>query len=236
MYNDAMQQSLDIVSAPDIPRLTETSRRLPETDGVPLESPWHRAAMNLLIEILIFLWRDRNDFYVGGNMFLHYSTRRARNEDFKGPDFFYVKGVERDRPRESWIVWEEGGKYPNLIVEFLSRTTAEADRTTKKDLYEQIFRTPEYFWFDPEANDLQGFRLVNGSYQCVAPDSRGWLWSEQLQLWLGKWSGEYLGQEAVWLRFYDAAGNLVPTRAEAAEAESARLKARLAEHGLSSQP
>src|SRR5438445_616423 len=163
------------------------------------------------------------------------ASRRVQNDDFKGPGFFFVDGVDRRRPRESWIVWEEDGKYPNLIVELLSRTTAKVDRTTKKDLYEKTFRTPEYFCFDPESNLLEGWRLVNGVYQDITPDGRGWLWSEQLKLWLGTWTGEYLGQQATWLRFYDAAGQLVPMKAEAVEAELARLKARLAEKGLSTE-
>jgi hypothetical protein len=69
-------------------------------------------------------------------------------------------------------------------------------------------------------------------------------------MWLGPWEGEHSGDRAVWLRFYDADGVLVPTgfeaerqraeaerrraeaerrRAEASEAELARLRARLAE-------
>src|SRR5271169_3507913 len=51
----------------------ELTRRLPDTDEVPLETPWHRGGMNLLIHILTYHWRDRRDFYVGGNMFLYYS-------------------------------------------------------------------------------------------------------------------------------------------------------------------
>jgi len=39
------------------------------------------------------------------------------------------------------------GKYPNLIVEILSDSTAAIDRGLKKQLY-QAFRTPDYFWFD----------------------------------------------------------------------------------------
>ena len=48
-------------------------------------------------------------------------------------------------------------------------------------------------------------------------------------LWLGTWKGPYRGYEDVWLRFYDGDGRCVPTAAEAAEAEVAQLKARLAE-------
>jgi Uma2 family endonuclease len=43
------------------------------------------------------------------------------------------------------VVWEEGGRYPEVIFEFLSPSTRQADRTVKKELYEQVFRTPEYY-------------------------------------------------------------------------------------------
>ncbi len=140
--------------------------------------------------------------------------------------------MDRHRPRESWIVWEEDGKYPDLITEFLSRSTAHHYRGTKKELYEKTFRTPEYFCFDPESNRLEGWRLSNGRYQDIAVNERGWMWSERLGLWLGTWEGEYLGQRAVWLRFYDSGGNLIPLHSESAEAEIARLRALLADKGL----
>jgi len=39
-------------SIPDIPQLD-----LPEEDGIPLESDWHRAQMNLLIDVVKHRWR-----------------------------------------------------------------------------------------------------------------------------------------------------------------------------------
>jgi Uma2 family endonuclease len=247
-------------STPDFAALEAFTRQLPETDGVPLESPWHFASISLFIESLNYRWRDRNDFYCGGNMFLYYSPRHVRNEDFKGPDFFYVCGVDRHRPREFWVVWEEDGKYPDLIIELLSHSTAKADRTTKKDLYEKTFHTQEYYCYDPYTRKLEGWDLVKRQYRAMVPNERGWLWSDVLQLWLGEWVGEYQGQPGVWLRFYDSNGELVPIKAEAvqqeveteqqradaeqqradgeqqradaAEAELARLKAFLAEKGI----
>jgi len=224
-----MAETLAVI--PDFHQLAGIPERLPETDGVPLETPWHHAAISLLIEVLTCLWHDREDFFAGGNMFLYYSKRRRQNEDFRGPDFFVVEGVERRRPRESWIVWEEHDKYPDVILELLSRTTAEADLTTKKDLYEKTFRTPEYFCLNPENQRLQGWRLVNGVYQDIIPDPRGWLWSERLKAWLGTWEGEYLGQKGTWVRLYDESGRLVPLNAEAdkSKAEAAEMKAEAAE-------
>jgi len=66
-------------------------------DGEPLESNRHRTAMNALIRSLHEAWAHRNDFFVGGNMFIYYSNRQIRNEDFRGPDFFVVLGVDTNK-------------------------------------------------------------------------------------------------------------------------------------------
>lgn len=187
-------------------------------DGEPLESNGHRTAMNALIESVHEAWAHRNDFFVGGNMFVYYSNRQVRNEDFRGPDFFVVLGVDTNKSRKAWVAWEEGSCLPDVIIELMSPTTAHIDTGIKKDLYEQEWKTSEYFVFDPfNPNSLQGWRLDDyGRYQPLRPDARGWLWSETLELWLGTWSGIILREPAVWLRFYDRDGNLVPLPQEAA--------------------
>lgn len=114
-------------------------------------------------------------------------------------------GVER-KSRKSWVVWAENGKYPNLIVEVLSQSTAAVDRGLKKQIYQDIFRTPDYFWFDPETLELAGFHLVDGQYQPLEPNPQGRLWSQQLSLYLG------IHQEQ--LRFFTPEEELVLTEAE----------------------
>jgi Uma2 family endonuclease len=206
-------------------------------DGEPLESNRHRIAMNVLIRSTqqVFLERGRSDTFVGGNMFVYYSRNQAMNRDFRGPDFFAVLGVERDRDRQGWVVWEEQGRYPDVIVELLSASTAAVDKGVKKDLYEQVFKTPDYFVFDPFApTSLQGWRLdLAQGYQPLSPNERGWLWCETLGLWLGTWDGtidrEPITGSCQWLRLYDREGNLMPLPEEAAQQRAEREKQR-AEH------
>jgi hypothetical protein len=153
-------------------------------------------------------------------------------------------GTNPNPNRRSWVVWREEGKYPNLIVEILSDSTAKVDREEKKQIYQDVFRTPDYFWFDPESLEFAGFTLISGQYQPITPNSQGWLWSQQL--------GLYLGLSANKLRYFTPEGELVPTPAEAAqqaenravEAEnqvqqerqkSAKLAAKLRELGINPQ-
>jgi Uma2 family endonuclease len=185
------------------------------SDEPPLETELHLRQILLLIESLERLWQDRQDFYAFGNLTIYYSPHQRKSEDFRGPDFFVVLGTER-KSRKSWTVWEEGGKYPNVIIELLSDSTAKTDRGVKKEIYQDIFRTPDYFWFDPDSLEFQGFHLVDGRYEPLLPNDQGWLWSQQLQLWLGVVDRQ--------LRFLTAAGRLVLTPQEANERLAAKLK------------
>lgn len=185
------------------------------SDEPPLETDLHRLQMTLLIQCLEWLWRSRDDFYASGNITIYYSPRQRKSEDFRGPDFFVVLGTER-KTRKSWVVWEEGGNYPNVIIELLSDSTAATDKGLKKEIYQNTFRTPEYFWFDPNNLEFAGFMLVGGKYQPLSPNTQGWLWSQQLEL--------YLGVDGDKLRFFTAEGELVPTPEEVAEQETQRAE------------
>src|SRR4028118_46672 len=100
------------------------------SDEPPLETYRHLKQIILLLTSLERLWQDRQDFFAGANLSIYYSTRQRKSEDFRGPDFFVVLDTEY-KERKSWMVWEEDGKYPNLILEILSDTTAQIDRGLK---------------------------------------------------------------------------------------------------------
>jgi Uma2 family endonuclease len=218
-----MSQVIEVVERyilPDFPNID-----LPDEDGVPLETNWHRVQINLLVDVVKQHWRDRQDFFAGGNMFIYYSLQQARTRDYKGPDFFVVKEIDGAHDRRKWVVWEENGRYPDVIVELLSPSTAQADLGAKKRIYERTFHTPDYFCYDPDRDQLQGWRLKDMRYEALRPDAHGRLWSAELHAWIGTWEGIYLQQQAVWLRLFDTDGNLIPTESEAeyqrAEAEAA---------------
>ncbi|MFN7945626.1 MAG: Uma2 family endonuclease [Blastocatellia bacterium] len=185
------------------------------SDEPEMESTLHYAQLAMLVAMLERHWRDRNDYFIGANLTVYYSRLQLKTRDFRGPDFFLVLNTEK-RERTSWVVWEENGKYPDLIIELLSDSTADVDREIKKELYQDHFRTPEYFWFSPVTLELAGFRLHGRRYAEITPDERGWRWSEVLNLYLGVENGR--------LRYFTAAGALVPTPDEAADAEALRAE------------
>ncbi|MCU0571247.1 MAG: Uma2 family endonuclease [Oculatellaceae cyanobacterium Prado106] len=206
---------------------------LPYEDGEPLETPRHRSAMNLLIRSLAHYWSQRIDYFVGGNMFLYYSSAQVKNREFRGPDFFVCLDVERDRDRKYWAIWDEGGKYPDVIIELMSESTATVDQGEKKHLYERTFKTADYYVYDPyDGRSLQGWHLGEGQrYQEIQPDAQGRLWCQSLNLWLGNWEGTIDDATTQWLRFYDADQQLVllPEEAAVLKAEAAEQKAEAAE-------
>ena len=60
-----------------------------------------------------------------------------------------------------------------------------------------------------------GYRLQGDEYVSIAPNERGWLWSEVLGVWLGVSDAPFLGWRYRWLRFYREDGSLVLTGEEA---------------------
>ena len=183
------------------------------SDEPPLESDLHREQIDSLIRLIRWLFRlgsdrARSDVYVAGNLTVYYSPNQKKSEFFRGPDVFVVLGTD-PMPRRSWTVWHEGGLYPNLIVELLSPSTAEVDRTDKKALYQSVWRVPEYFWFDPVSLEFQGFSLTHGIYEPIVPTTEGWLWSQEL--------GVYLGISTDRLRLFAPNGLMIPFPEEDAE-------------------
>jgi Uma2 family endonuclease len=201
-----------------------------DSDEPNLETDFHRRQIDLLIRLLEAWWHDRTDFYISGNLTVYYNEQQLRNRDFRGPDVFVVLGAEK-RDRRSWSIWYEGGKYPNIVIELLSDSTAKVDKTTKKDLYQDVWRVPEYYYFHPETLEFAGFRLVDSKYVPIVPNAAGHLPTEQLDLALG-----LHGQQ---LRWFTATGELVPLpedaerqAREAAEARTAKLEAYLRSQGI----
>ena len=178
------------------------------SDEPPLETYQHLQQIIILLKSLQWLWRDRDDYFCAGNLTIYYSPNQKKSEYFRGPDFFVVLDTTNDETRKSWVVWQENGKYPNVIVEILSDSTAKTDREEKKQIYQEIFRTPDYFWFDPVTMEFEGFTLVSGKYQAIERNESGWLYSQQLGLYLGIYEGK--------LRYFTPEGDLVPTPEEVA--------------------
>lgn len=165
---------------------------------------------------------------------------------YKRPDWFGVVGAPRlyddGDLRLSYVIWQECIS-PMIIVELLSPGTEKEDlgdtppskrnglsnRTrekppTKWEVYEQILRVPYYVVFSRYTDQLRVFKLTGGSYQELELAELR-VWMPEIELNLGIWQGTYKGITRLWLRWYDAQGNLIPTDGERLEQERDRAEA-----------
>jgi Uma2 family endonuclease len=211
-----------------------TEDELPYEDGVPMESDRHAQQIELLKEALQLHWADKPDVCIAGNLGVYYSLDQAQKQNFRAPDFFIALGVPR-RQRKSYVIWQEG-KAPDLVIELLSDSTADADRGIKKRIYQDSMRVPEYILFDMETGAMEAFRLgiaektLHTEYIGVGlGKDNDFVSNAAPHLGLRCWEGEFRSTWGVWLRWYDTeTGEFLPTGIETARLERKRAE-RLAE-------
>jgi len=192
-------------------------------DPHPPDTMRHRANATLLVRAIRAHCAGQ-DVYAAAEQWVYFSTAQVKNNDFRAPDVYVVRGVE-DRERQAWVVWEEGGVMPHLVVELLSDTTRNVDLGEKLRVYEQVLRTPEYFVYDPFRPEApRHFRLEDSGYIEVVPNALGRFPTRVLRGWLGTWEGTYEDIEARWLRLFDLDGEVVWTPEERAEHEAQRAE------------
>ncbi len=150
----------------------------------------------------------------------------------KAPDWFYVPqvhSVPEGVIRRSYTPNTDGAGV-TIVMEFLSEAEGGelSIRSTppygKLHFYEQILQIPTYVTYDPYDSSLEVRYLQDGRYILHTVDNQGRLWIPQLELYLGIWSGERLGQTMNWLRWWDKSGNLLLWSSEQAAQERQRAE------------
>lgn len=209
-------------------------------DEVP-QTERHFWTLNRLALGLYAHFSSRKDIHIAGDFKLLWGIPGLAGP---APDFavtFGVRNKEEDRVFFDCVLEETR---PSLIVEIVDSTHPELRRNDyerKVEIYERG-RIPEYIIIEPPhpVTDhhclLTGYRLgAGGKYQPIQPDPRGFLLSETTNLLFG------VVEDSQTLQVIDAAtGERLLTsldakkarraaeeRAEAAEAEVARLRAEL---------
>jgi Uma2 family endonuclease len=191
------------------------------------ETEVHILALVHLLAALRYFFRKQPDVYVIGNMFLYY---RQGNKRFnKAPDIMVVKGVDTAVRRRSYKLWEEGVP-PSVIIELTSEETKSEDIVTKPALYASL-GVKEYFLFDPMFEyldeQLLGYRMVEGEYTPIQPDSDGDLHSEELGV-IFSVDGDLLRvvdpQTGLFIPELDEAAERLEQEAQRAEQEAQRAE------------
>lgn len=225
-----------------LPSMYDLPSEDPEEPGLPDE--FHDLQPHLLSQTLrIQGYGDQ--MFTGTDLNLYYDVRHPLWQ--KRPDWFLVLGVPRLYDgidlRASYVVWQEGVN-PFMVVELLSPGTAQEDLgeqaeseslisngqvqetpPRKWQVYEQILRVPYYLVFSRYTNQLRCFQLRGSRYEEQQLDEANpRLWIPELGLGLGLWQGNYDGITRLWLRWYDAEAQWIPTPEERAELEAERAE------------
>ncbi|MDE2787860.1 MAG: Uma2 family endonuclease [Chloroflexota bacterium] len=141
----------------------------PVEDGMQQESPIDRIG-----HLLRQRYEDQPDVFISSGVFISYDVTDG-NRRVK-PDLFIAFEVDnagiRDNLPNFWI-WEIG-KGPDFVMEVASPSTAANDLGWKRELYQQL-EIQEYWRFDPTGGRLYGKpitgeRLVNGEYEEYPPE------------------------------------------------------------------
>ena len=215
----------------------------PVEDGMQQERPIDRIG-----HLLRQRYEDQPDVFISGGVFVSYDVTDG-NRRVK-PDLFIAFDVDNTGIRENlpnfWI-WEIG-KVPDFVMEVASPSTAANDLGWKRELYQRL-QIQEYWRFDPTGGRLYGKpitgeRLVNGEYE-EYPSEYGGDGSVRSRSELLDVVFHYDGEEfdvldpatgmtidkraaaEAALNLERAARSRAETRADAAEAELARLRAQL---------
>ncbi|MEH2359315.1 Uma2 family endonuclease [Nostoc sp.] len=223
-----------------LPTMYDLPSEYPEDSGLPDE--FHIFQPQLLRETFYPPNYPAEEVFVATDLNLYYDLRHTLW--YKRPDWFAAVGVsrlyEQQNLRLSYVIWQEGVA-PFVVVELLSPGTEKEDLgqtlreinqpPTKWEVYERILRVPYYIVFDRYTDKLQAFQLVADSYSELDLSTPR-VWMPGLELGLGLWQGSYQGIERLWLRWYDASGNWLPTPLERESQRANKLAAQLRELGV----
>ncbi|MBW4699524.1 MAG: Uma2 family endonuclease [Aphanocapsa lilacina HA4352-LM1] len=231
-----------MISQPEF-SLPPDHTQLPESDGTFVknfqEHPQSILLTDALEPVLQTLHPD-GQYCIGQDCGIYWRVPTPPEPPERGaeaPDWFYVPEVPPtldNQVRRSYVLWQEHIP-PLVVLEFASGDgSEERDRTPRRGkfwIYERVIRPAYYGIYEVRKASVEVYELVTGRYRRVRPDARGHFAIEPLGVELGIWAGRYLDMELPWLRWWDQAGNPLPTgqeRAQGAEqrAEQAEFEAR----------
>ncbi|NJM45775.1 MAG: Uma2 family endonuclease [Alkalinema sp. RU_4_3] len=224
-------QSQPVLNLPD-------HTQLPESDGTFVknfqEHPQSILLTTSIAPVLDQLHPD-GQYAIGQDSGIYWRLVKPPEKGAEAPDWFYVPGVPpllKGKMRRSYVMWKEK-VVPLIAIEFVSDNGAEErDRTApSKDkdakvgkfwVYEQAIGIPFYAIYEVQKASVEVYQLIDGCYERCMANDRGHYEIPPMDVELGIWQGEYSRQTLPWLRWWDRAGNLLPSAEERADQENLR--------------
>ena len=205
-----------------------TSEELPCSDETPVDNELQNLIPNLLLNILAFLWQERQDWFFGVDMGIYYQ-QEAESEDYKLiiPDGFLSIGVpkrSRKNGRLSYVLWEEKVS-PILVIEVVSKSyndeyEEKLERYEKLGILYYLIYNPNH-WRRDKHQPLELYRLEEGEYVLQTGEP---YWLPEIGLGIGRGQSNYVAWEREWLLWYDQNGEAYPIAEEVIEKEQQRAE------------
>ncbi len=214
--------------------------QLPESDGTFVKNfQEHPQSIILTTSIRPILDQLHPDghYAIGQDCGIYWRLMDPPERGAESPDWFYVPNVPplvNGQIRRSYVLWKEYVA-PLIALEFVSGDGSEERDATppgqaadgkvgKFWVYEQAIRIPFYGIYEVRTASLELYELVKGRYERITPDQQGHYAIPPIGVSLGIWQGRDGNIELPWLRWWDQAGNLLPTADERAEQEHQRAE------------
>ncbi len=146
------------------------------------------------------------------------------------PAWFYVPNIAprgEHSPQRSYTLWNEKIA-PRIVVDLLYDGQVATDPTSTPGerlvLCEQMLRAVWYIIFDMDTNSLTVNHRTTGRYESTPCNEHGHYALPDMGVQVGLWHGSYADVTRLWLRWWDATGELLLTPDERLQLEQIRLE------------
>ena len=143
----------------------------PSSDGQPMaESTIQYKIIVKIKEGCESLFKDDQNVFVAADL-LWYPVE-GRNDISQAPDMMVIFGRPKG-DRLSYIQYREDNVTPQVAFEIRSHNDSQTKMNKKLSFY-QRYGVEEYYLYDPERNELQGWQRIEGMLEVIEP-MEGWV-------------------------------------------------------------
>ncbi len=204
----------------DLSGYLPSANELLDSDETPVDNELQELIPGLLKAILLMLWGQRMDWFLGIDMGVYYDSTKPPIV----PDAFLSLGVERfyqEELRSCYVLWEEQ-VVPHFVLEVVSNKYRK-EYSGKLHEYESLGVLYYAIYGSSRRRKLrlEVHKLVNGKYELQSGNP---VWMPEIGLGIGCERGSYSGVTREWLYWYDEDGNRYLTPEEQVKQESQRAQ------------
>ncbi len=220
-----------MITIPHEYRQLPTAEDLPDSDETPVDNELQNNIPNLLLNLLRWIWRDRQDWFFAVDMCYYYEPNLEDPQKSKAivPDAMLVIGVPRLKDEEgrlSYVLWQEQVK-PIMVLEVISKKY-NGEYEQKLKLYQELGML-YYVVYNSlsgrrgrykKHESLEVYKLINGKYELLPSvtllETGRVVWIPEIELGIGYERREFGNWERDWLFWYDRNCVRYPTSEERA--------------------